>query len=54
MLISSPFGKGVRVRFVNMSSGQTLASGSTTADTLTFADALCDATPRRPKNLRTF
>jgi hypothetical protein len=40
VLISSPFGKGIRVRFVNMSSGQTLASGSTAADTLTFADAI--------------
>ena len=38
-LISSPFGKQVRVRFVNMTSGETLASGSISTDT-THHDAI--------------
>ena len=38
-LISSPFGKQVRVRFVNMTSGETLASGSISSDA-THHDAI--------------
>eukprot|EP01047_Picozoa_sp_COSAG01_P093617 COSAG01_NODE_24714_length_769_cov_1.659701_2_plen_90_part_00 len=39
VLISSPFGKGIRVRFVNMSSGETLVSASLDGDP-TFGGAL--------------
>lgn len=39
VLISSPFGKGIRVRFVNMSSGETLVSGSLEGDA-SYNDAI--------------
>ena len=39
ILVQSPFGKNLRIRFVNLTSGETLASGSLEGDA-NYSDAI--------------